>query len=132
MYFIVVCERKKDKNSWLLDKFFTELYAEPYGTMEREVKHYLHKHIDKQRKIILKEVDYMDNMLVKKEIDYQLDLLKSINKDMINYLSFDLIETNHTHYSWQVCYKIAKKKGTFTSKVIPELIKNEERGYFKI
>jgi hypothetical protein len=131
LYFIIVCERKKDKKSILLDKVFTELYAQPYGTIEIEVKKYLHQRIDKQQKIILPEITNMDNILIKKEIDYQVDLLKSINKDIINYLSFDLINLIRTHYSWVFYYKKAEKKGLFSGKVAIEMIKNEERHYSK-
>lgn len=132
LYFIIVCKRQKAKKSILLDKVFTELYAEPYGTVEIEVKRYLHQYTDKKRKIILNEIDYMDNLLIKKEIDYQVDLLKSVNKDMISYLSFDLVELIQTHYSWQACYRIARKKDKYSSKVIAELIKNQcDINYYK-
>lgn len=131
LYFITVCERKKGNYSLLLDEIFTELYAQPFGSIEIEVKAYIGHYIDRNKDIILSEVTTIDNKLLKQEIDCQISILKSINKKMISYYSYDLIEVVRSHYSWVLYYRKAEEEKTFSKKIQPEIIKNEERRYFK-
>ena len=134
-FFTSAVGTNKDSNNTLLDTVFNNYVAMPYGHVESDIYRFIKTNrlvnirIDNRQTVLLN--DTLDNLesSLKKEIDNSISLLKSINFDLINLSSFELVDLSHTWYSWQKYYSIAKEHHRNSESIPTDVIKSEDKIY---
>lgn len=129
MYLTIISDINKHSENSLLDDVFTELWAEPYGVVDREVKAYL-RASDKLEEGVIKRVN-PDAVCNDERVLKSLEKIKKINSKLITYSSWDLMRIVQKTYAWIFYMNKARKKDEYSSLIPKEIIKNEERFYFK-
>ncbi len=131
--FFLVCTIGLDKDSKesLIDDLFTELWAEPYGVVDREVKSYI-KYCGKINNRTTTIDDDYTPFCKDRRVKEALRALKKMNKDLITYNSWDLMMIVHSRYSWAQTMYIAKKLGKFSDTIPKDWIKTDYKTYYKL
>jgi uncharacterized phage-associated protein len=116
---------------------FDNYYAMPLGHVESDI----YKQKDKLSNYrfsghtILKAggniQDYDQLGEFKNEIINSIELLKSVNYNLINESANNLVEISHKWYSWKYTFNQAKKIGSKASKIDSSLIQNDLK-YFSL
>lgn len=125
LYQVLVVYNNKNEKYYLMDNIFNNLYAQPYGIIENDVKMYVIKSgltTKNSAKIIEAPIIDID---LKNHIDNSINELFRLNKNLITYSSFDLVEMSQRTYSWRHTYNLAKKLNTFSKKIDLKILKNE-------
>lgn len=135
-FFTSAVGTSSNTDSSLLDEVFNNYVAMPYGHVESDVYTYIKTgalpNIEiNNRQTILNDNYSFDTLDIstKNKIDNSVSLLKSINRDLINLSSFELVDLSHAWYSWQKFYSIAKSKGINSEPIPTDEIKREDKIY---
>lgn len=136
LFFVSAVGTTKDSESTLMDDLFQNFVAMPYGHVESEIYDYIKNGslsnviIDNSTTIIKDSFDINNiDKEIRSRIDEALFKLKSINKDLIKYSSFDLVDLSHSWYSWQFNYREARNKGNKSQRIEVLDIMSEEKIY---
>ncbi|CAA0143766.1 conserved hypothetical protein [Tenacibaculum maritimum] len=135
-FFISAVGTNRDSDNTLLDNVFDNYVAMPYGHVESDIYTFIKSNKLVNTSINNRETNILDSMLIgdfdsslRKQIDNSVSLLKSINYDLINLSSFELVDLSHTWYSWQKYYSIAKECQKNSEPIPTDVIKNEDKIY---
>lgn len=135
-FFTSAVGTNRDSKDTLLDNVFDNYVAMPYGHVESDIYSYIKNKnlinisIDNRKTDLsnIEEINNLDSSL-KKQIDSSVNLLKSINSDLIKLSSFELVDLSHTWYSWQKYYSIAKEYDRNSEFIPTDVIKSEDKIY---
>jgi len=134
LFFTVAAGTNRNSVDTLLDNTFNNFCAMPYGHVESDVYTYikykqLHNiSLDTSDSSIIADNFNIDSEL-KKKIDDQILIIKTINFNLIKYTSFELVDLSHNWYSWQKNYEEAKSKGIYSQPISVNDIKSEIKIY---
>ena len=114
---------------------FDNFHALPYGHVESTVYDNLnnltHFRVDNIGLTLLCELDQINGQSVENNaiIDRTVINLIELNKDLISLNPFDLVEISHRWFSWNFTFQEARKAGSFSRAISPNLIKQEVKYY---
>ncbi|GEO05543.1 hypothetical protein AAE02nite_32070 [Adhaeribacter aerolatus] len=136
LHFFVCASTANEREDGLLG-VFDNFWAMPYGHVESDIYKNLENlnycEITNQRLNIIKEhsEEYFTNLdpIIKREILNSFQIIKSKNKDLINYMAIDLVELSHSWYSWRAMYKLARSFHKYSLKIPNEMIKSENKQF---
>lgn len=118
LFFLVIGAKEAED---LLDDMFPELWAEPYGIIDKQVKAYVKRcGLINDKTTILEEPLSLRR---DRRVLNALRFIKNTNSRLIMLSSWDLMEIVRDRYSWSKTMYEAKKKGEYTGIVPTELIK---------
>ncbi len=136
LFFVSAVNSNKNSTSTLLDYPFDNFVAMPYGHVESDVYDALKRKLLENSTVDISSctITNKENILglddsLKSKIDNSILKLKLINKSIINFSSFELVELSHSWFSWRKNYNEALKNNIFSFKINIEDIKSEEKFY---
>lgn len=137
LFFVSAVGTVKDSKNTLLDSPFNNFVAMPYGHVESDIYAAIKSETQFQNVSInsedtkLEDIESIINFKFesKRNVDNSIEKLKSINKNLVNLSSFELVELSHRWFSWQKNYQIAKESGRFSSPIETSEIKSEDKIY---
>lgn len=141
LFFVSAAKATMRDSHSLVDDVFDKFVAMPYGPVESDI----YSRINLQNgnltffsinnSSVQAKESFMEGVFSNldpdftKKIDESIDLVRSMNENLINLSAFDLVELSHLWYSWRKNYQMALDAGQ-RSKVIPvEDIKAEIKIY---
>ncbi|MFL0171638.1 hypothetical protein [Tenacibaculum maritimum] len=136
-FFVSAVGTDSNSEDTLLDNVFDNFVAMPYGHVESDMYTFMKRDVLPNFKITNRETTLKEDgslsptcdSSIKENIDNSISLLKTINKDLINLSSFDLVDLSHTWYTWQKFYSLAQSKGSNSESIPVEEIKREDKIY---
>lgn len=114
---------------------FDNFHALPYGHVESTIYDNLnnlnHFSVDNSCLQILSARDQIIGGSVENNaiIDRMVGKLRSINNDLIALEPFGLVEISHRWFSWNYTFQEARKSGSYSKAINPNLIKQEDKYY---
>lgn len=135
-FFASAVGTNRDSKNTLLDNVFNNYVAMPYGHVESDIysfiksKQLVNLSINNRKTDLanIENIKKLDSSL-REQIDNSVELLRSINFDLINLSSFELVDLSHTWYSWQKYYSIAKENNKNSESIPTDVIKGEDKIY---
>lgn len=137
LLFFTVSVNCKDSNS-LLDSPFNNFVAMPYGHVELSIYNEVNNPFSNLSLSIGKrKTEFIDENMnfssidstMKQRVDDSINRLKLLNKNIINYSAFELVELSHKWDSWKKYFNEANSNGSRIKRIPPEAIKNEDKFY---
>lgn len=137
LFFISAVDTNNNSgNNTLLDSPFNKFVAMPYGHVESDIYNIIRNDSLENSKITNSncEIKNLDAILqldisIRTKIDNSIEKLKKINKNLINFSSFQLVELSHRWFSWQKNYLKAQKLNQFSLPIDINEIKSEDKFY---
>jgi uncharacterized phage-associated protein len=130
LFFTVAISANRDEDGLLTT--FDNFVALPYGHVESDIYERMHTSdyfiIDKQG--LSSKADFNIEAIntrpaLKSQIDKAISNLEVVNKELISYKAFDLVDISHKWNSWKTMYQLARKSGRYSMKIPNEMIKTE-------
>lgn len=139
LFFVSAVGTNSESSDTLLDKAFGNFCAMTYGHVESDIyEEYKNKEgkfnniiIDKHSTTV-KDQYFSYNLTpqIKSKIDESITLLRDINKEIVHYKTFKLVDLSHEYFSWIYFYNKARKKNEFSEKIPIDIIKNESKYFY--
>lgn len=133
IFFITAIDTSSNSKDSLLDTVFDKFYAMPYGHVESDVYSIIRNNslnnvvVNNQKTSIKGISNYNLDENLTSQISDSIAKLRSINPQLIELTSFDLVDLSHSWYSWQYYYSIARKKGLNSIEIDNQVIKEEDK-----
>lgn len=134
LFFISAVDVTEDTQDSLLDDIFTNFVAMPYGHVESDVyaniknKKHVNISINNRNSKVLESFDVNDvDIELRGKIDHYIQKLKEINRGIIEYSSFELVDLSHSWYSWKHYFSKAKSSYSNSIPIPLPVIKNEDK-----
>lgn len=137
LFFISAVEYDKETKATLLDIVFNKFVAMPYGHVETEIYDIVKNGeltnvtIDTNETIIHDNFDPIQQVTddIRSIIDKAIQVLKSLNNNLIEYTSFQLVDLSHSWYSWKYYFSKAQSSGVSSISIPSSVIKSEDKFY---
>lgn len=135
LLFFVTAVTTSEAEAGLLNTF-DKFTAMPYGHVESEIQDHMHesskysistKNASFKEGITAENAEGIDSKELRQSIDNAVSNLKQINKDLITYDAFRLVDLSHRWQSWKTVFSIAKKNGKFSMPIPNSMIMVEPK-----
>lgn len=134
IFFVAAAGTTPNSQNTLLDDVFDNFVAMPYGPVESDIYDLIKANAFQNVRINNVYSEILNDSIRcfdehKSMIDSQINLLISINPDLVNRSPFELVELSHKWYSWKKNYNLAKSAGNYSGIIPIQEIKNEIKIY---